>query len=181
MNSHTVQVICLYKLVVKLDGVKPAISRTVYVARNITFTDLDAILRTVFSFTYAHLSVFGFDGLNTRMWDFNRCMPDELSAPMDVKITDYLELFKSFSWTYDLNKSYTFKIKVRKPDKKLIRDWPFVEGYEGIYDPIEDRHPADFEEMIYYAENGLEMPDWLSNFEMEYFDIGEVNGRLKDL
>ena len=170
----------MYKLIVKLNGVKPEISRTVYVSKNITFTKLDSILRTVFSFSYAHISVFNFDGLNTQMWDFDRCMPGELSAPMNVKLSDYLELFKKFTWSYDLGSTYTFTVNVRKADRKLFKDYPFVESYTGRYNPIEDRHPYDFEEMIHYEENNLEMPDYLSNFDMEYFDIDEVNRKLKD-
>ena len=117
----------MFKLVVKLNAFKPAISRTIYVGEDIKFSDLDSILRNIFNFSYFHLSVFKFPGLNAPLWDFQKTYSNEPALDMnDIPIKDYLTLFKKFSWTYDLNKSYEFTINIRKADKKFSTDYPLL-------------------------------------------------------
>lgn len=170
----------MFKLTAKLDRIKPEISRTIYVPEHVKFSYLDDILRDAFGFSYFHLSTFEFPGLNAKLWDFKRTFPNERAMDMNkIPIRDYLELFRKFSWTYDLGGSYTFTIKVKKANKKYDKDYPFIESFECQYNPIEDCSPLDFEEMLYCTLNGIEFPDYLPDFEMEIFDIDEVNEKLK--
>ena len=171
--------ILMYKLVVKLDGIKPELSRTIYVPEDILFSELDDILRKVFSLSYFHLSIFRFPGLNTPIWDYQKTYPNGPAMDMnDLNISDYFTLFKKFSWTYNLNKSYDFTISIRKADRKLARSYPFVDSYRGEYDPLEDVSFYDFDEMHFYTIKGMEWPEWLPDFEMEKFNIDEVNRKL---
>ena len=171
----------MYKLHIKLNRLKPELSRTLYVPDNMDFKKLDTLLREVFDFTYAHLSIFEFDGLKTPMWDFDKTFPDTKSVDMNgTQISDYLELIKKFYWTYDLNKSYVFTVSIRRPNKKYDTDYPFIESYKCDFNPIEDCHPLDFEEMLYFTLNGERLPDYLPDFDMEKFDLDEANERLKN-
>ena len=170
----------MYKLTVKLDELKPTISRTVCVPEDITFIKLNDILSTVFDFSSLHLSVFNFPGLNAPLWDYKRCYPDSAAMDMnDILISEYLSLFKKFNWTYDLGHSYEFTIKVTKT--KADKDYPFVEAFECECNPIEDCSPYDFEEMMYCYLNNQKYFDYLPDFEMEIFDIEKVNRNLKKL
>ena len=171
----------MFKLVVKLNGFKPEISRTVYVREDISFSHLDSILRKVFGFSYFHLSIFEFPGLNAPLWDFDKTYPDCRAMDMnEIPVKDYFGLFKKFSWTYNLMKSYTFTVSIRKTNRKYDTDYPFVESFNGDYNPIEDVSIYDFEEMLYCTLNSIEFPDYLPDFEMEEFNINEVNEILKE-
>ncbi len=170
----------MFKFVIKLNRIRPEISRTVYVPQNFKFSDLDDVLRCVFGLSHFHLSVFTFPGLNTYLWDFDKTYPDVRALDMnDIPIMDYMGLFRKFSWTYDLNKSYVFTVNLRKADKKFNTDYPFVESFKCEYNPIEDCHPIDFEEMYYCTLNNIEFPDYLPDFEMEKFSLDEVNDKLR--
>ena len=170
----------MFKFAVRLNKIKPEISRTVYIPEDFKFSDLDSVLRRVFGLSYFHLSKFTFSGLNAPLWDFDKTYPDEMAMDMnDIPIGDYINLFRKFSWTYDLNKSYIFTVYVRKADKKFNTDYPFVESFKGDYNPLEDCHPSDFEIMYYCTLNNIEFPDCLPDFEMEKFNLDEVNDKLK--
>jgi len=170
----------MYKLVVKLNNIHAKLTRTVIVPQNIKFNELDSILRTIFGLSYLHLSIFEFPGLNTPLWDFEKTFPQERAMDMnEIPIRDYLGLFKKFYWTYDLGSSYIFTLSVRKANKKQKSDHPFIESFECDYQPIEDCHVSDFDEMLYYTLNDYRMPDYLPDFEMEKFNLDEVNEKLK--
>lgn len=170
----------MYKLEVKLDGVRPTLSRTVLVPEDIDFAGLDHILRTVFSLSYFHLSLFNIDGLNTPIWDFEKTYPSTRAVDMNGRaVADYFTMFKRCLWAYDLSGSWTFTIKIKKT--KVKKDYPLVESFEGEYNPIEDCHVSDFQDMLEYTLEGVEFPDWLPDFEMEKFDIGKTNSKLKEL
>ena len=167
----------MYKLEVKLTK---ELSRTLYVPENILFSNLDSILRTLFGFSYFHLSVFEFPGLNTVMWDYEKTIPGERAMDMnDVPIKDYLEFFTKFAWSYDLGNTYRFIIRIKKANQKYDTDYPFVESFVGEYNPIEDISPYDFGEMLECALKNMEFPDWLPDFELEKFNIDEVNQKLR--
>lgn len=181
INMHSNwRMISMFKLQVKLDKISIKLSRTVIVPENINFNDLDCVLRRVFNFSYFHISIFKFPGLNTPVWDFDKAFPDCAAMDMkDICIRDYLMLFKKFTWTYDLNNSYEFTITIRKANKKYTFDYPFVESFECDYQLIGDCHVYDFDEMLYCTVNGHEMPDYLPDFEMEKFNLDEINEKLK--
>ena len=85
----------MFKLVVKLNNIHAKLTRIVIVPQNIKFSQLDSILRTFFVFSYFHLSIFEFPGLNTPLWDFQKTLPQERAMDMnEIPIGDYLGLFK---------------------------------------------------------------------------------------
>ena len=172
----------MYKLYVKLDDFKPEISRTIYVPENIKFFNLDSILRHSFALGYAHISLFYFDGLQTPIGDLERLSGYRRAVDMsETYISDYINLFRKFSWVFDLNKTYKFTVKIRKPEAKYDSDWPFIESFECDYNPIEGCFPEDFKIMLNCTLNDEKIPEYILDFPMEKFDLDKTNEKLKEV
>ena len=168
-----------YDVKVRLDDFRPLTWRDIIIPSNITFEELDNILKTLWGFNDIHLSAFRFKNKDLFIMDKDMDDAGILEVSHDSKDT-YIESFfdsnkKIFYW-YDFGDDWNFTIEIKKKID-YDKDYVTIKRYKGEYNPIEDCGGVyGLTETIYHAQNPdeydgsiyCENVKYLETFDMEY-------------
>ena len=163
---------------VRLNDLRPLHWRDLIIPENITFYELDDILKTLWGFNGHHLSMFFVKNENVRIMDdivAEGCMIDEYLDSKTTFIDEFFEKYKKITYWYDFGDDWQFDIEIKKTvdyDKNYVT----IKRFKGKYDPIEDcKGIYGLSEIIWYYENGeddgsyfSDLVDYLCEFDMEY-------------
>lgn len=168
-----------YDVKVRMNNLRPLTWRDLIIPENITFMELDDILKTLWGFDGTHLSCFLIRKDNLTIID--KKLSDETMMECDFDasttlINEFFEKYDKITYWYDFGDDWQFDIEIKKSvdyDKKYVT----IKRFKGKYDPIEDCQGIyGLSEIIYLAENpdaedtyGFgEWVDYLEEFDMEY-------------
>jgi hypothetical protein len=175
----------VYKLKVTLKNTKPPVWRTFVVSSDITLPDLHKVLQSVMGWTNSHLHQFVINGKFYTAPEKDSFM--DLIDYRGVKLSQVLSAEKeSIVYEYDFGDGWEHKIileEILKPEalshpsclagKRCCppEDCGGPFAYEDLLKVISDKDNAEYKETI----------EWLGeDFDPEYFDIEEINERLKE-
>ena len=168
-----------YDVKVRMKDMRPIHWRDLIIPENITFYELDDILKTLWGFNGHHLSMFIIRSDNIHIMDdtvADACMEMNYFDSRTTIINDFFDKYKKITYWYDFGDDWTFDIEIKKAvDYDL--DYVTIKRFKGKYDPIEDcKGIYGLSEVIYYAEHPDEaddsyfsdLTDYLNEFDMEY-------------
>lgn len=168
-----------YDVKVRLNDLRPLTWRDLIIPENITFMELDDILKTLWNFNGHHLSCFLIKKDDLIIIDRKLSEETMMGCDFDANTTiidDIFEKYDKVTYWYDFGDDWRFDIEIKKKidyDKNYVT----IKRYKGKYDPIEDcKGVYGLSEIIYLAENpdGEDMygfgdwVDYLEEFDMEY-------------
>lgn len=175
-----------YDVKVRLNNLRPLTWRDLIIPENITFMELDDILKTLWGFNGDHLSCFLIRKDNLTIID--KGLSDETMMECDYDadttiINGFFETYDKITYWYDFGDDWQFDIEIKKTvdyDKKYVT----IKRFKGKYNPIEDCSGIyGLSEIIYLAENpGSEdiygFEDWVED--LEEFDMEHTQRLLKN-
>ena len=173
-----------YDVKVRLDNFRPLTWRDLIIPSNMTFDELDDVLKTLWGFDATHLSVFRVEEDNIQIMDGD--IGDLSFEDYDSKYTDLNEFFDDYdkiNYVYDFGDNWSFTIEIKK---KIYydKDYVTIKRYKGEYNPIEDGGGVSgLAETIYFAENPSESDDsrYADNVQfLEKFDMDSTQELLKN-
>lgn len=168
-----------YDVKVRLNNLRPLTWRDLIIPENITFMELDDILKTLWNFNGHHLSCFLIRNDNLTVIDKQLSEQTMMECDFDADTTTIDEFFDKYdkiTYWYDFGDDWQFDIEIKKKidyDKNYVT----IKRFKGKYDPIEDCQGIfGLSEIIHLAENpgcediyGFgELVDYLQEFDMEY-------------
>ena len=167
-----------YDVKVRMNNLRPIHWKDLIIPENITFYELDDILKTLWSFNGYHLSMFILKNENFNIMDeavARACMADNYRDSKTTLINEFFDKSAKITYWYDFGDDWQFDIEIKKTvdyDKNYVT----IKRFKGKYDPIEDcGGRGAFSEIIYLAENPDESNeffddyvDYLCEFDMEY-------------
>lgn len=169
-----------YDVKVRLNNFRPLTWRDLIIPDNITFMELDDILKTLWGFNGHHLSCFLLpDRLN--IIDEDLAKETMMGIDYDANTTIVSEIFdnyKKITYWYDFGDDWQFDIEIKKKID-YDKDYVTIKRFKGKYDPIEDcKGVYGLSEIVYCAENpGMGddyFEDWveyLEEFDMEFSQL----------
>lgn len=180
----------VYQLKVTLEGIRPPIWRRIQVRGDISLFKLHKILQDVMGWYDYHLHQFLIEGERYSVISREADMlGDDFKNEKKVKLNRVIpgEKFE-FTYEYDFGDSWLHKIlveKIFKPDEELMHpvclkgkrsappeDCGGVGGYYHLLEALRDKDHPDHKYLLEWA--GEE-------YNPEYFDVDEVNERLKKI
>lgn len=168
-----------YDVKVRLNDFRPLTWRDLIIPENITFMELDDILKTLWGFNGDHLSCFLIRKDNQIIIDKDLSHETMMGCDYDASTTLIDEIFDKYNkitYWYDFGDDWQFDIEIKGKidyDKKYTT----IKRFKGKYDPIEDcKGVYGLSEIIYLSENPQEIDsspfgdyvDYLEEFDMEY-------------
>jgi hypothetical protein len=167
-----------YDVKVRLRDFRPIHWRDLIIPENITFYELDDILKTLWGCNGHHLSMFKIKEDNILIMDeivADACMIHEFYNSRITEINSFFEKYKKISYFYDFGDDWTFDIEIKKTvdyDKNYVT----IKRFKGKYNIFEDCGGIyGLSEIIYYSEHPDEYDEWYSEraeylceFDMEY-------------
>ena len=127
-----------YDVKVRLDDFRPLTWRDLIIPANITFRDLDIILKILWDFAGGHLSQFSFPNEDIFISPNNYHDPFNESIDGSCQIIDeFFDIFKKCYWEYDFGDGWSFTIEIKKT-VDLDKDYPVIKRYKGEYNPQDD-------------------------------------------
>ena len=175
-----------YDVKVRLNNFRPLTWRDLIIPENITFDELDDILKTLWGFNGYHLSSFFIKAYNLDIMDKKISQDSMIDADYDTNTTlinDFFDNYNKITYWYDFGDNWQFDIEIKKKidyDKNYVT----IKRYKGKYNPIEDcKGPYGLSEIVYYAENPDEKDDSYFCELVEYleeFDMEETQSLLKN-
>ena len=174
-----------YDVKVRMINLRPIHWKDLIIPENITFYELDDILKTLWGFNGHHLSMFILKNEKFNIMDgavADSCMIDNYLDSKTTLINEFFDKSAKITYWYDFGDDWQFDIEIKKTvdyDKNYVT----IKRFKGKYDPIEDcQGIGGFGEIIYLAENPDESDDFFDDY-VEYldeFDMEYVQGLLKD-
>ena len=173
-----------YDVKVRLDDFRPLTWRDLIIPSNMTFDELDNVLKTLWGFNASHLSAFGVKQGNIQI--MNGDIGDLSLYDYDSKSTYLNEFFEDYNkidYVYDFGDGWSFTIEIKK---KIYydKDYVTIKRYKGEYNPIEDGGGVyGLAKTVYFAENPSESDDsiYADNVDiLEKFDMDYTQELLKD-
>lgn len=166
-----------YDVKVRLNDFRPLTWRDLIIPENMTFMELDDVLKTLWGFNGHHLSCF-------LLPDRLKVMDDELAketmmdSDYDANTTAVGEIFKDYkkvTYWYDFGDDWRFDIEIKKKID-YDKDYVTIKRFKGKYNPIEDcRGIYGLSEVVFCAENPgkgdeyfEDFVDYLEEFDMEF-------------
>ena len=167
-----------YDVKVRLDDFRPLTWRNLIIPSNITFEELDNILKTLWGFNGMHLSAFRFKNKDLFIMDkdMDGGMLDVSHDSKDTYIEQFFDSNKKIFYWYDFGDDWNFTIEIKKKID-YDKDYVTIKRYKGEYNPIEDCGGVyGLSETIYHAQNPdendgsvyCENVEYLETFDMEY-------------
>ena len=168
-----------YDVKVRLNDFRPLTWRDLIIPDNITFMELDDILKTLWGFGGHHLSCFLLRKTNQTIIDDDLSKETMMTMDYDANTTHLSEIFDNFNkvtYWYDFGDDWQFDIEIKKKID-YDKDYVTIKRYKGKYNPVEDcKGVYGFSEIIYNAENPdeednsyySELVDYLEEFDMEF-------------
>lgn len=178
-----------YQIKVAIKGAKPPVWRRMLIPAGITFSQLSAMINEAMQWCGYHLYSFEFTKLGLCFeeidddWDMGFM---EILEAREHKIDSYMEVQKSFTYTYDFGDDWKHAITVEKViddyDQDCARVIKFkgngfpedcggVWGYYELLERLEDPDDPEYEMLS----------EWYENMNSEEYDMDVVNQCLYDL
>ena len=161
-----------YDVKVRFKDFKPIMWRDLIIPENITFMELDDILKTLWDFNGSHMSAFITETRQLIMdGDLSReTMMDGDYDSNFTLINDFFESNKKIKYWYDFTDDWHFDIEIKKKvdyDKKYVT----IKRFKGNYNLIDDcGGPGVYSEILECSENPQDCEmyyDDLEEFDME--------------
>lgn len=189
-SSDQSELLTVYQLKVTLEGIRPPIWRRIQVRGDISLFKLHKILQEVMGWSDYHLHRFIIDGESYSVISREADMlGDDFKNEKRFKLSKVIpgEKFK-FVYEYDFGDSWYHEILVEKifePDEELKHpvclkgkrsappeDCGGDSGYYHLLEALKDINHPDHNDML----------EWLGGeYDPEYFNVDEVNERLKKI
>ena len=175
-----------YKLKVTLKGVKPTVSRTIAVPKDVTFADLHKIIQIAMGWKDEHLHEFKV------LEDGTRIVPsdtdtDDLGLKYSFEEVTNLSKYahRKIRYTYDSFCNWTHDIRFLKDIDNYPHDYPKVIKYRNRCPPEESGGAREFMEKLEIMEDWTHpdyeyVVDWF-NEEYDWYYVDDVNDNLKNL
>lgn len=189
-SSAQSEPLTVYQLKVTLEGIKPPIWRRIQVRGDISLFKLHKILQEVMGWYDYHLHQFLIDGERYSVISREADMlGDDFKNEKRVRLNRVIpgEKFE-FTYEYDFGDSWYHKIlveKIFKPDEELKHsvclkgkrfappeDCGGCGGYYHLLEALRDKDHLDHEDLLEWAGD---------EYDPEYFNVDEVNERLKKI
>ncbi len=171
-----------YDVKVRLNDFRPLTWRDLIIPDNITFMELDDILKTLWGFNGHHLSCFLIKKDNQIIIDDDLAEETMMGMDYNANATRLGEIFDNYdkiTYWYDFGDDWRFDIEIKKKID-YDNDYVTIKRYKGKYNPIEDvKGVYGLSEIIYCAENPDEADysdfsdyvEYLEEFDMEYTQL----------
>ena len=168
-----------YDVKVRMNEMRPIHWRDVIIPDNITFHELDDILKTLWGFNGYHLSMFMIRNERIHIMDSTvaeSCMENDYFDSKTTLIRDFFDKYKKITYWYDFGDDWMFDIEIKKT-VDYDKDYVTIKRFKGKYNPIEDCGGIyGLSETIYFAEHPEEEDDdyysenveYLCEFDMDY-------------
>ena len=166
-----------YDVKVRLNDLRPIHWRDLIIPENITFYELDNILKTLWGFNGYHMSMFFIKNADIHIMDktiADSCMDFDFHDSKTTKINDFFERYKKITYWYDFGDDWQFDIEI----KKIVdydKDYVTIKRFKGKYNPIEDCGGVyGLSGIIECAENSYDdgyfsdLVEYLNEFDMDY-------------
>ena len=182
-----------YDVKVRLNDFRPLTWRDLIIPDNITFMELDDVLKTLWGFDGDHLSCFFAPKDDLTIIDKNLSRESMMECDYDVDTTIISEVFDKYNkitYWYDWGDNWRFDIEIKKK-VDYTKDYVTIKRFKGKYNPVEDCGGVyGLSEIVYYAENPderdssylCELVEYLEEFDMEAAQFKlEYKGYVKSL
>ena len=182
-----------YDVKVRLNDYRPITWRDLIIPDNITFMELDDILKTLWDLNGHYLSCFLISKDDLIIIDKELGNEIMMGCDYDASTTFISELFEKYdkiTYWYDFGDDWRFDIEIKKKIN-YTKDYVTIKRFKGKYNPIEDcKGTYGLSEIVYYAENPderdssyfCELVEYLEEFDMNYTQlILELKGYTKSM
>ena len=171
-----------YDVKVRLNNFRPLTWRDLIIPDNITFMELDDILKTLWGFNGHHLSCFLIPKEDLMIIDGELAQETMMGLDYDANTTIVSEIFDRYdkvTYWYDFGDDWRFDIEIKKKID-YDKDYVTIKRFKGKYNPIEDcKGVYGLSEIVYYAENPdeadsdyiCELIEYLEEFDMEFAQL----------
>ena len=163
-----------YDVKVRLNDFRPLTWRDLIIPDNITFMELDDILKTLWGFNGSHLSCFLLRKTNEIIIDDDLSKETMMTMDYNANTTLVSEIFDyhdKITYWYDFGDDWQFDIEIKKKID-YDKDYTTIKRFKGKYNPIEDcKGVYGLSEIVYCAEN----PD-----EAQYSDFSDYVEYLEE-
>ena len=175
-----------YKLKVTLKGIKPFITRTIAVPKDVTFADLHKIIQTAMGWKDEHLHEFVIKDDGTRIVPGDT---DESELGLKCAFEEVTPLSKyagrRIKYTYDSMSEWVHHIRFLKDLDDYTDNFPKVVKYQNDCPPEESGGSRGFLEKLDIMEDYLHpdyeyVIDWFNEEYLQY-DVDEVNEALRNM
>ena len=168
-----------YDVKVRLNDFRPLTWRDLIIPDNITFMELDDVLKTLWNFNGHHLSCFLIKKDGLIITDEDLSAETMMDCDFEANTTLVSEIFDKYdkvTYWYDFGDDWQFDIEVKKKID-YDRDYVTIKRFKGKYSPIEDCEGVyGLSEIVYYAEHPeeadssyfAELVEYLDEFDMEF-------------
>ena len=165
-----------YDVKVRLNDFRPHTWRDLIIPDNITFMELDDILKTLWGFNGHHLSCFLLKKNNGIIIDddlSNETMMDMDYNANTTKLNEIFDYYDKITYWYDWGDDWQFDIEI-KHKIDYDKDYVTIKRFKGKYNPVEDCGGTyGFSEIIECYENPENADDDFSPFVdgLQLFDM----------
>ena len=166
-----------YDVKVWLNDFEPLTWRDLIIPDNITFMELDDIMKTLWGFHGFHLSCFLIEEYGITIADNDWIEESDVDCDFEVNetiISDIFDEYDKVTYWYDFGDNWRFDIEINKKID-YTKDYVTIKGFEGKYNPIEDcKGVYGLSYALYYAKNPDKIDsDYLSDLveSLEEFDM----------
>ncbi len=171
-----------YDVKVRLNDFRPLTWRDLIIPDNITFTELDDIMKTLWGFNGYHLSCFLIRKDKLMVTDEDLARETMMGCDYEANTTLISEVFDKYdkiTYWYDFGDDWQFDIEIKKKID-YDKDYVTIKRFKGKYNPIEDcKGVYGLSEVVYYAENPdeadssyfCELVEYLEEFDMDFSQL----------
>ena len=171
-----------YDVKVRLNDFRPLTWRDLIIPADMTFMELDDVLKTLWDFNGHHLSCFLIGRDNLTIIDDELSRETMMGCDFDANTTSVGEIFSRYdkvTYWYDFGDDWRFDIEIKK-EIDYDKDYVTIKRFKGKYNPVEDCQGVyGLSEIVYYAENPDEadssyfcqLVDYLWEFDMEFSQL----------
>lgn len=151
-----------YDVKVRLNDFRPLTWKDLIIPENMTFMELDDVLKTLWGFNGHHLSCFLIRKDKKRIIDDDLSRECMMEMDYNANTTQASEIFDKYNkitYWYDFGDDWQFDIEIKKKID-YDKDYVTIKRFKGKYNMIEDvRGAYGLSEIIYCAENPSENND----------------------
>ena len=171
-----------YDVKIKLNNFNPLTYRQILLPDNITFAELDDVLKTIWGFKGLHLSKFSTD-------DELIIMDDDFKSDYDIDydskqalINDIFKTYDKINYCYDFSEKWEFLVEIID-EIDYDKDYVTIKNFEGKWNLMEDCGGVyNYSRIIYYKKHPeVDMISTLNGMAifLEEFDMEHVQDLLK--
>ena len=170
-----------YKIKVSLKDFSPEIWRKLIIPKNITFLELDKILKILWNFSGDELSTFIVKPNNNLIMD--KSIKTKLDPQFDSNTTKINEIFDKYhfiEYLYHFKDQWKFTIEIIS-EMDYDKNYPHIYGFKCPYNPLEDCGGLwEFSEIIYHEQHPDDIHESVFKNQLTYFKFDLVNEILKN-